>query len=276
VSDFLSRMAGSSFSRCKSARELRSEEWLRQALPELASARPLQLEGGFDLIAEIKLSSPSEGALVQAAGDERELVVEQARTYAGAGAAAISVLTEPKRFGGDMLHLAATTGSVYVPVMRKDFLIDPYQVLEARVCGADGVLLILRMLSDDVLRTMLDLARELGLFVLLEAFDDDDLQRASDLLTEADAVVPQVLVGLNTRDLSTLEVDPSRLERLAGSFPDGFLRVAESGLHTPEDAARCARLGYSLALVGSALMKSEHPGPLANAMIRAGREALEE
>jgi indole-3-glycerol phosphate synthase len=272
VSDFLQRMAAGSFSRCKSARELRGEEQLRRSLPELASPRQLVLSGTFDVIAEVKLSSPSEGALVEVQ-DERTLVVGQGRTYAGAGAAAISVLTEPKRFAGSLNHLAQVSGSVHVPVMRKDFLVDPYQVLEARLTGADGVLLIVRLLEDGALRSMLDLARELGLFVLLEAFDEDDLRRAGELLTEADAKAPQVLLGLNARDLSTLEVDPDRLERLAGSFPAGFLRVAESGLQTPDDAERFARLGYSLALVGSALMRAKRPGPLLNAMVRAGREA---
>lgn len=272
MTDFLQRMAAASYSRCKSARELRPAQVLRRGLDELATPRRLTFSG-WDLLCEIKLGSPSEGVIVGASGgDERERILEQVMHYLRAGAAAISVLTEPFEFRGDLLHLAAVSGLSTVPVMRKDFLIDPYQVLEARVSGADGVLLITRMLDDRTLRAMLDEARELGLFVLLEAFDARDLERAGELLTDEDDP-DAVLLGLNARDLSTLELDPERLAALVGQFPAGFRKVAESGLQTPDDAERLAGLGYDLALVGTALMRSERPDRLAAEMLYAGREA---
>jgi len=272
VTDFLQRMAAASYSRCKSARELRPAEILRRGLDELATPRRLTFSG-WDLLCEIKLGSPSEGALLDVdVGEERERILAQVMHYLRAGAAAISVLTEPREFQGDLLHLAVASGLSTVPVLRKDFLVDPYQVLEARVTGADGVLLITRMLDDRTLRAMLDEARALGLFVLLEAFDERDLERAAALLTEADDPAA-VLLGLNARDLSTLEVDPERLRRLVERFPAGYRKVAESGLRTAEDAEELAGLGYDLALVGTALMRAEWPDRLAAEMIDAGRRA---
>lgn len=272
MTDFLDRMAAASYSRFKSARDLRSADALRASVADLATPRPFAFDR-WDLICELKLGSPSEGALVD--GDDRERILEQVMHYLRAGAAAISVLTEPREFRGDLIHLATVSGRSTAPVMRKDFLIDPYQVLEARVSGADGVLLITRMLDDQTLRAMLDEARELGMFVLLEAFDERDLARAGELLTDEDDP-ERVLLGLNTRDLSTLEVDPERLAQLADRFPAGYRMVAESGLTSVDDAEHCAQLGYDLALVGSALMRSERPDQLAAAMIRAGRQARAE
>ncbi len=215
----------------------------------------------FGLIAEVKFSTPSEGVLE---APERPIAaaVSRAQEYAQAGASAISVLTEPTRFGGDLSHLSAVADAVDVPVMRKDFLVDPAQVLEARVHGASGVLLIIRMLSDPRLDQMVELAQELGMFVLLEAFDEEDLARA--------ARFRGALVGLNCRDLSTLGVDPGRFAALIGAFPDDCTRVAESGLRTAEDVHNVAELGYQMALVGSALMGSETPGELIQAMVSGG------
>ena len=155
--------------------------------------------------------------------------------------------------------------------MRKDFLVSPLQVAEARLAGAGGVLLIVRMLSGDTLREMRDLALDMGMFVLLEAFDSEDLARASALLGPSPR--PDQLVGINTRDLRTLDVDPGRLGRLAEGCPSCVPSVAESGLSSPEDAARAATLGYGLALVGSALMRSPSPGLLVRQMRDAGRRA---
>jgi len=161
--------------------------------------------------------------------------------------------------------------------MRKDFLVDPVQVLEARRAGASGVLLITSMLDDRSLRAMLDRAREHGMFVLLESFDEQDLARSDRLLgtpayrDEADA--GRLLFGVNTRNLRTLDVDGARLQMLAPRLPAGRC-VAESGLREPGDAARVAGLGYSLALVGTALMKSEDPAALVAAMRDAGMARL--
>ena len=241
---------------------------------------PLRLQA-FDLSAGIKRKPPSAAVLTDLGDDGVERAVLQARTYARAGAAAVSVLTEPERFAGSMAQLRAVASALAplgVPVMRKDFLVSPLQVAEARLAGAGGVLLIVRMLEPEVLRAMRDLALELGMLVLLESFDGPELDAASALL--GPAPVPGQLLRLNTRDLRTLEVDPTRLARLAGVFPERVFRVAESGLSLPGDAARVAsqryRLAsqrYRLALVGSALMRAPDPATLLAEMISAERAA---
>lgn len=270
MADFLASMAASSRERVQTARIRESLTSLRRRAAGAPPAPGLRLTS-FDLIAEIKLASPSAGRL---AGDEHadaEAVASRARAYARAGAAAISVLTEPTRFGGDLAHLAAAARAASVPCMRKDFLVDPYQVFEARAAGAGGVLLIVRMLGDSALRDMLAAAAEADVFVLLEAFDEEDLARAGALL--AAARQDQVLIGLNTRDLRTLEVDRSRLVRLTPAFPRGgyAARVAESGIESGEDAAHAAALGYNAALVGTALMRARDPEAAIRAMLAAGR-----
>jgi indole-3-glycerol phosphate synthase len=157
--------------------------------------------------------------------------------------------------------------------MRKDFLVEPVQVLEARKAGASGVLLITTMLQDDKLREMLDCAWDHGMFVLLEAFAEEDLARASRLLDTATgqdkAKCGQLLIGVNTRNLRTLHVDPDRLAKLAPALPAARC-VAESGLHDVDDVAAVAALGYRLALVGTALMRSDDPASLVAAMRAAG------
>ena len=261
--NFLVQMATSSRARVASASVPLGELKARSRdIPVI----PLQ-RSGFDLIAEVKLRAPSVGTLARPAFFSAA-VCAQAKHYADAGAAAISVLTEPTRFDGALEHLEAVVGAVDVPVMRKDFLVAPYQVWEARAAGASGVLVIAAMLQDGFL-AMLDAAAEAGLFVLIEAFDEADLVRA----TAALQAHPGALVGVNTRNLRTLEVDPKRLQRLSRALPICGGRVAESGLNTPEDVTIAARLGYDMALVGSALMRSADPAALARAMISAGRNA---
>ena len=152
--------------------------------------------------------------------------------------------------------------------MRKDFLVDPYQVLEARVAGAGGVLVIIRMLSPSGIQEMLECASNVGLFVLLEAFDEADIEVMHQILSPK--TTGQVLAGLNCRDLATLQIVPQRLIDLAHLLPTHVPRVAESGVATPEDAARVAAAGYELALVGSALMQGGDPHTLAAAMLQAG------
>jgi len=233
--------------------------------------RPLALAPrGFDLVAEVKFASPAAGVL--ASSPTAAEAAARARVYAGAGAAALSVLTEPTRFGGRLAHLAAVARAVELPVLRKDFLVDPLQVLEARAHGASGVLLILALLDDARLEELLDEARACGLFVLLEAFTRAELVRAASVLARPGR--PQILVGVNTRDLVTLSVDRTRLSELAPHLPRSAPSVAESGLATPEDARAAAALGYRLALVGSALMTSPDPATSARALLAAGREAL--
>jgi indole-3-glycerol phosphate synthase len=262
MSDFLQQMAKLSAQRAAAVSSIGAGDLDKPLVP-------LQL-GRFDVIAEIKARSPAEGALAGTGLDRGA----QAQAYVRGGAAAISVLTEPSRFDGALGHLEAVAAAVPgTPVMRKDFLVEPVQVLEARKAGASGVLLIAAMLSGGTLRAMLDAAFEHGMFVLLEAFDENDLVRsAAQLENAADrdrAAAGQLLVGVNTRNLRTLEVDPARLERLAPLLPDAPC-VAESGLKTADDAAAAAGWGYRLALVGSALMRSEDPAGLVGDMRAAG------
>lgn len=234
---------------------------------------PLAFDG-FDVIAEIKERSPAEGDLASA-GEDR---VERARRYVAGGAAAISVLTEPSRFSGSLEHLEEVADAVPdTPVMRKDFLVEPVQIDEARRAGASGVLLIVAMLDDQGLRRMLDAAYKHGLFVLLEAFDQTDLARMSALIDNgidrAMADNGRLLAGINSRNLRTLEVDAGRLEALASRLPRAHC-VAESGLKTPADAAAAAAAGYRLGLVGTALMRSSDPAALIRLMREAGSRAL--
>lgn len=235
---------------------------------------PLTLDG-FDIIAEIKEESPSEGRL-SVAGDDRE---QRALGYADAGAAAISVLTEPFRFAGEIGHLEAVVDIVAgrVPVMRKDFLVDTCQVLEARAAGASGVLLIAAILEDDELRSMLDCAHEHEMFVLLEAFDDADVERCCKLLELSQhreaANDRRLLLGVNCRDLRTLGIDPVRFEHYATLLPNDVVTVAESGVVDASDAARVASQGYSMALIGTALMRADDPAGLLADMLASGRSA---
>lgn len=262
MSDFLQDMAALSAERAAAAGTISPAALDKPIVP-------LRL-GNFDVIAEIKDRSPAEGGLATENADR----AERARQYAGGGAAAISVLTEPSRFDGSLEHLEEVVAAVPgAPVMRKDFLVDPVQILEARKAGASGVLLIVTMLDGATLRAMLDCAAEHGLFVLLESFDEPDLARSARLLdNSADqqrAERGELLFGVNTRDLRTLHVDPRRLETLAPFLPSGKC-VAESGLHMAADAARVAGLGYELALVGTALMRSDDPAALVSEMRAAG------
>jgi indole-3-glycerol phosphate synthase len=277
--DFLAGMAASSRVRADAARAALPEAELRARIAGLPPAPRLKLSSaGFDLIAEMKLRSPAVGALRSASEEDP---AARACLYADAGAAAVSVLTEPSRFDGTLAHLeraAAALSPRGVPAMRKDFLVDPYQVLEARAAGAGGVLLILRMLPRATLERLLDTALEQGLFVLLEAFDDADVEAAVSMLEPrrvADgAAGDPLLLGVNCRDLVSLQVVPGRLEAMADRLPTWIPRVAESGLATPADAARLAACGYDLALVGSALMTGGAPRDLAGAMLAAARDAL--
>lgn len=277
MSDLLERMVHSSRSRALKARAKESEPSLRRRALDAPTPPPLELQpGGFDLIAEIKRRSPSAGRFEDghdASATDRTL--QRAHAYAAAGAAAISVLTEPIEFGGRLSDLSAVAHEVALPVMRKDFLVDPYQLLEARAAGASGALLILRMVTDARLRELIDAADEMGLFVLLEAFDGEDLQRARPFLDAADSRQAPILLGLNCRDLKTLLVDPERLLELRDQFPNNVTAVAESGLGGSKEVATVSRAGYSVALVGGALMLAADPQALATRMIAAGRAEVE-
>lgn len=271
--DFLASMAGSSRARVAQARRLMGEAELMRWAEASPQPPPLALSPqGFDVIAEVKLRSPAVGQLKS--GDED--VAERVGAYAGAGAAAVSVLTEPERFEGSLDHLEQASralASRRVPTMRKDFLVEPYQVAEARLAGAGGILIIVRMLDRAALLALISSAKRLGLFVLVECFDESDIGIASDLAASPEAQGARLLLGLNSRDLVTLKVVPGRLEQLAPRLPAALPRVAESGVATPADAARLAACGYDLALIGSALMTAPDPAALLRGMIEAGRKA---
>jgi indole-3-glycerol phosphate synthase len=211
-----------------------------------------------------------------------ENVAARVGDYASAGAAAVSVLTEPSRFDGSLEHLVLASQALAsqsvddrggVPAMRKDFLVDPYQVAEARIAGAGGILIILRMLSRDETQALLEAAAKLNLFVLAETFDESDIAIAQDIVKSPIARELDLLVGINSRDLVTLKVVPGRLEEMAHLLPGTVPRVAESGVATADDAARLAACGYDMALIGGALMTSEDPAALLADMLRAGRAA---
>ncbi|WP_209707902.1 indole-3-glycerol phosphate synthase TrpC [Crossiella equi] len=201
---------------------------------------------GVSVIAEVKRRSPSKGALADIP-DPAKLAAE----YAGGGAAAISVLTEQRRFGGSLADLDAVRARVSVPLLRKDFIVTPYQLWEARAHGADLALLMVVSLDGGLLDELHGLARELGLTPLVEAHTEDEVGRAAGIGAE--------VIGINARDLTTLQVDRAVFGRLAPLIPDGAVRVAESGVAGPEDVAEYHRHGADVVLVGEALVKSGDP-----------------
>jgi indole-3-glycerol phosphate synthase len=271
VSGFLDGMARSSAARVTEALRHESLEALERRARQATRAAPLRLSAaGFDVIAELKLRSPAAGVL----GDESQDWLGRVAAYARGGAAAVSVLTEPSRFDGSLEHLrraAAALAPLGVPAMRKDFLVDPYQVLEARAAGAGGVLVILRMLPRRRIEELLDVAAEHGLFVLLEAFDEADLELARDLKAARAQSDGRLMIGVNSRDLQTLKVRPERFAALAPRLPAGLLAVAESGVASAADARHMRELGFGAALIGTALMACADPGLLLREIIDATR-----
>ncbi|MDP9012792.1 MAG: indole-3-glycerol-phosphate synthase TrpC [Pseudomonadota bacterium] len=270
MTDFLDEMARSSAMRVFDAKQREPFAELEQRARQSARGAALRLSpAGFDVIAELKLRSPAAGRLGDEADDWRGRVA----AYARGGAAAVSVLTEPSRFDGSLEHLreaARLLAPLGVPAMRKDFLVDPYQILEARAAGAGGVLVILRMLTRERIVELLEVAADHDLFVLLEAFDAADLESARQLLADR-ARLPTVLIGINSRDLQTLEVDQARFAALAPLLPESAAGVAESGVATAADARAMRRLGYRLALIGTALMNCEDPALLLQEILHSTR-----
>ena len=229
---------------------------LRAALADVDPPRdpmPHLRTPGSSVIAEVKRRSPSKGDLAEIP-DPAALAAE----YAAGGAAAISVLTEERRFGGSLGDLRAVRAAVETPLLRKDFVVTEYQVVEARAAGADLVLLIAAALDDDLLRRLHDLAGELGLTVLLEVHDEAETERAVALGTE--------LVGVNARNLKTLAVDPDTFGRLAPQVPADRVLVAESGIGGPVDVKRFVGEGARAVLVGEALVRDGSPRETVAAM----------
>ncbi|MCE3554572.1 indole-3-glycerol phosphate synthase TrpC [Pseudonocardia sp. RS11V-5] len=214
-------------------------------------------EPGVGVIAEVKRRSPSKGALATIP-DPAVL----AKSYAENGARVISVLTEQRRFGGSLDDLAAVRAAVDVCVLRKDFVVTPYQVHEARAYGADLVLLIVAALEQPVLESLLDRVESLGMTALVEVHTEEEADRA----LEAGAKV----IGVNARDLKTLEVDLSIFGRLAPGLPNDVLRVAESGVRGPGDLLTYAGWGADAVLVGEGLVTSGDPGAAVRALVAAG------
>ena len=198
------------------------------------------------VIAEVKRRSPSKGHLAPIA-DPAAL----AASYAAGGAAAISVLTEERRFNGTLADLDAVRAAVEVPVLRKDFMVDEYQFLEARAHGADLILLIVAALTDDELTRFGALTADLGMTALVETHTADEVDRALALGFD--------LIGVNNRNLKTLEVDLGTFGPLSGRIGDGAVRVAESGILTTDDVATVAAQGADVILVGEALVKHGDP-----------------
>lgn len=216
------------------------------ALPALDARAALERGEHVKVIAEVKRASPSRGPL--ASIPDPALL---ARQYAEGGASAISVLTEERRFGGSLADLEAVRAAVRVPVLRKDFIAEPYQVFEARAAGADLVLLIVAALDDATLSELHRLILDLGMTPLVETHDADEVRRAVNL--------GAAVIGVNARDLSTFELDRDLFGRLAPSIPDGTVRIAESAVSSVADVEHYRRAGADVVLVGEALVTGGDP-----------------
>jgi indole-3-glycerol phosphate synthase len=216
------------------------------ALPALDARSALQRVDTVKVIAEVKRASPSRGALAPIV-DPAAL----ARQYADGGASAISVLTEERRFGGSLDDLIAVRAAVTIPVLRKDFIAEPYQVFEARAAGADLVLLIVAALDDPTLHSLHTLIIELGMTPLVETHDADEVRRAVELGAS--------VIGVNARNLSTFELDRDLFGRLASSIPEGTVRIAESAVSGVADVEHYRRAGADVVLIGEALVAGGDP-----------------
>jgi len=233
-------------------------------LTELADQAPAPLDPlpelrrpGVSVIAEVKRRSPSKGALADIP-DPAAL----AAAYESGGAAVVSVLTEKRRFGGSLDDLRTVRGAVGLPVLRKDFVVTPYQLVEARAAGADLVLLIVAALEQQTLESLHAQSLGLGLTPLVEVHDEAEAERA--------LAAGAQLVGVNARNLRTLEVDDTTFERIAQVIPESCVRVAESGISGPDDVARLAQAGADAVLIGEALVRDGDPEAAVRGMVAAG------
>ena len=230
---------------------------LQEALetaPEVLDCLPFLISSEMSVIAEVKRSSPSKGALASI-GDPAGL----AATYEEAGAQVVSVLTEQRRFGGSLADLDAVRKAIDLPILRKDFMVDEYQFYEARAHGADVVLLIVAALSKNQLEDYFHLSTELGMRSLIEVHTNDELERALDISPE--------IIGVNSRNLKTLEVDSHAFAELIPQIPSSIARVAESGISTREDVVFAQECGATAILVGEALVRSESPSVAINQLL---------
>lgn len=212
---------------------------------------------GVSVIAEVKRSSPSKGELATIK-DPAGLAAD----YAAGGAAAISVLTERRRFGGTLDDLRAVRATVTVPVLRKDFITTSYQLWEARAAGADMALLIVAALEQPALESLIERAISIGLTPMIEVHDEEEVERAVD--------AGATLIGVNARNLKTLEVDRGTFERIAPLIPDSIVKVAESGVRGPHDVIEYAKSGANVVLVGETLVKGNNPRSSVADLVAAG------
>lgn len=214
----------------------------------------------ISIIAEVKRSSPSKGSLAHIS-DPAGL----AKIYQDAGASVVSVLTEGRRFGGSLADLSAVRDSVTIPVLRKDFMVDEYQFYEARAYGADLILLIVAALSQAQLKEFMELTTKLGMHALVEVHTSEELERALE--------ISPAIVGVNSRNLKTLDVDPevfARLIPLIPAIPEGIVRVAESGISTRSDLLFAQKQGADAVLVGEALVRGSDPGSTLRTLLGRG------
>lgn len=212
---------------------------------------------GVSVIAEVKRSSPSKGELATIK-DPAGLAAD----YAAGGAAAISVLTEERRFGGTLADLRAVRATVQVPVLRKDFITTAYQLWEARAAGADMALLIVAALEQTALESLIERAVSIGLTPLVEIHNEEEIDRAVD--------AGAVLIGVNARNLKTLEVDRGTFARVAPRIPDNVVTVAESGVRGPHDVIEYGKCGANVVLVGETLVKDNNPRSSVADLVAAG------
>ena len=247
-------------SRARVSRRIREQplDRLLATAPTPGRRRPfagmISRPGKVNVIAEFKRRSPSRGVIRE--GLDPATV---APSYEAAGAAAVSVLTEPEHFGGSLEDLRLARAATLLPALRKDFVVDPYQVWEAWASGADAVLLIVAAVSDAELRGLLATAMEATLDALVEVHDREELDRA--------LAAGARIVGVNNRDLRTLEVSLSTSFALGPSIPGGVVKVAESGIRTGDDVRRLREAGFDAVLVGEHLMQSPEPGAALEALI---------
>jgi indole-3-glycerol phosphate synthase len=217
-----------------------------EASPPLDVLKALSPRERVRIIAEIKRASPSRGALADIANP-----ASLAEAYQLGGASAISVLTEARGFGGSLEDLVAVRAAASIPLLRKDFIAEPYQVIEARAAGADMVLLIVAALDQATLESLFQLVNGMGMTPLMETHSAEEVERALDLGAD--------LIGVNARDLDTFELDTDLFGRLADLIPSGVIRVAESAVKTPADVAHYRRAGADVVLVGEALVTDGDP-----------------
>jgi indole-3-glycerol phosphate synthase len=225
-------------------------------------ARALRARQGMAVIAELKKASPSKG-IIREEFDPVEIAVQ----LEAGGATALSVLTDEKFFQGSLANLRRASAAVWLPCLRKDFMVDEFQMLEARANRADAVLLIVAALTDAELKTLRKSARSYGLDVLCEVHNAEELERALPLECEC--------VGVNSRDLKTFEVSLDRACELAQRLPKSSVRVAESGIHTQADMKRLRAAGFDAFLIGESLMRESKPGGALASLLRGGLKQVD-